>query len=114
MIDAKLIVRFAKEFGWTLEEIGKLTPNEAREFNIELDYQDKLRDYIEMARFAFLASVLVNLWSKSKVSPRDFVGEIPTRDGESDLINQARTTRRKRRVNDQSTVATSAKTDSAK
>lgn len=98
-MDNEAVVLIAKEFGWTLDEIGKLAPTQVQGILEELLYQKRLEDYLESYRFAFLASVICNLVSKEKVSPEDFIGALPKREGQEyskeELLHLARRTRKK-------------------
>jgi len=96
------IVLLAREFGWTFDQIGKLTLQQLNNIIGELTYQKRLEDYAESYRFAFLASVICNLLSKEKVDPEDFIGLMPKRDdaySEEDLFLLAKQTRRHKKPN---------------
>ena len=94
------VVLLAREFGWTLDEIGKLELSQLNSILREIAYQKRLDDYVASYRFAFLASVICNLMSKEKVSPEDFIGLMPKREGqeltEEDLFLLAKQTRRRK------------------
>ena len=99
-MDNEAIVFLAKEFGWSLDEIGRLTPVQLQGILGELFYQKKLEDYMESYRFAFLASVICNLVSKEKIKPEDFIGALPKREGQGyskeELLHLAKRTRRRK------------------
>ncbi|KKL07793.1 hypothetical protein LCGC14_2582450 [marine sediment metagenome] len=93
----EVIVLLAREFGWTLDEIGKLSPRQLVDIVNELVYQRQVDGYNRSYGFAFLASVICNLVSKKRVRPEDFVGAMPQRDDdptEEELFNLAKQTRR--------------------
>jgi hypothetical protein len=80
------VVLLAREFGWSIDEMRNLTPQELVAILNELQRQVALEQYNEQRnKWAFLAAVITNgfgaitsMFSKRKhkaVSPDDFMGK---------------------------------------
>jgi hypothetical protein len=77
------IIYIARKLGWSLAEIKKLTPRQASKIVRELSFQEKQEQYLEDYSMAFLAATIINCTprkSNRTYSPKDFVGEMPTRE----------------------------------
>ncbi len=103
-MDNETIVLLAREFGWTLEEIGKLTLQQVNSLISEIFRQKEMENYLQSYRFGMLASVIVNCLTGKQMSPEEFIGSIPHKDNQSlsreELLNLASQTRKKGKQND--------------
>ncbi len=79
-----------------------MSPQQASEIANELVYQEAVEDYKDSYKFAFLASVMTKMWSKRGKTPKQLIGEMPTRENfnsqESKLFALARETRNRERT----------------
>ena len=73
------IVFVVRETGWSLEYIRNLPILELYALVDELSYQKAIDEYRQQCCFAALKVTLINLWSKSRVSVSELVGEVPKR-----------------------------------
>lgn len=100
-MDIALIVLFARHFGWTLEDIGKLGKKQATELANELIYQIEVDEYKQKTMMAFYISLLCGAITGKVPDLEEAIGLPPLRANtkltEEYLLAKAAETRKRRR-----------------
>jgi len=85
-MNIEAVVYIARKLGWTLSDIGRLTPKQCNELLKELYYQESIDEYRKVHTTAsILAAIYNTIPQKAGHKPlqaKDFLsGDMPTRDG---------------------------------
>ncbi len=106
-MNTEVIVMFARHFGWTIDDIGKLSTKQTKELADELAYQFSVDDYKQRTIMALYTSMICTAITGKVPDINEIVGPPPLRAGEppteEHLLALAKQTRRRRRKENERT-----------